>query len=85
MATASIRIRIIGVRIQKIGILWLYSTDLIVWQDSTMNGRVNHDSTVDVDLDNLSLLLDVSHSLMTLVVDALQRDEFLATGNKISS
>ena len=50
-----------------------------------MNGGVDHDSAVDVDLDDLSLLLDISHTLVGLVVNALQRDKFLAPSNELCS
>ena len=50
-----------------------------------MDGGIDHDSAVDVDLDDLSLLLVVCHSLVAGVVDALQSDKFLTALDKLGS
>lgn len=50
-----------------------------------MNCWINHDSTVDVDLDNLLSFLIVCQTLMTFVIDALEGNKFLASLDEFGS
>jgi len=50
-----------------------------------MDGGIDHDSTIDIDLDNLLSLLVVCQTLMATIIDTLKRYEFLASLDEISS
>ena len=50
-----------------------------------MNSRINHNTAVDVDFDNLLAFLVVCHAFVTFVVDALQRNKLLATFNEVAA
>lgn len=84
-ASTTFIIRVIRVGVENIGVIWLDSADVVVGVDPTMNGGVDHDSTVDVHLDDLLSLLVISHTLMTLVIDALQGHKLLTTFDEVST
>ena len=48
-----------------------------------MKSRVDHYTSIDVDLDNGALLLEESHALVETVVHATQSDKVLATFNEL--